>query len=228
MGRRFQRLILAMLLCLAADPALAGQTARYLNRGNGSTMVIEAEGDNARLEVSGQNWHVLTTGGESYVVYDLPTGPRVLRMDDLRRIFEERRLAMPLPSVDRRWQLVARGQATIGGHRGLAYHLRIPEGVSPQPNLVISHAPALAALGAPLARQLDFSIMIVRLQGNPVPPLLARARALLGNGAALLFAGFALQRIETSGIDAARFAVPAEPLSLEEMRRNIEAGSPTL
>jgi hypothetical protein len=61
-----------------------------------------------------------------------------------------------------------------------------------------------------------------------VPPLLARARALLGHGTALLFAGFALQRIETSEIGSGRFAVPAEPLSIEEMRRNIEAGSPTL
>jgi hypothetical protein len=217
-----------LLLLFLSGPAFAGQTARYLNRDNGTTMVIEVEGDNARLEVSGQNWHVLTTGGESYVVYDLPAGPRVLRMDDLRRIFEERRLVMPLPQVDPRWQLVARGQATIAGHRGLAYHLRIPEGVLPRPNLVISHAPALAALGVPLARQLDLSIMIVQLQGNPVPPLLVRARALLGNGTALLFAGFALQRIETSEIGGARFAVPAGPLSLDEIRRNIEAGSPTL
>ena len=130
-----------LLLCVTG-PALAGQTARYRNLQNGTTMVIEVEGDNARLEVSGQNWHVLTTGGESYVVYDLPAGPRVVRFADMRRIFEERRLVFPLPSPDPRWQLVARGQATIGGHRGLAYHLRIPEGVSPRPNLVMgSHAP---------------------------------------------------------------------------------------
>jgi hypothetical protein len=220
-------ILLVLLLACMPRPAQAGQTAHYRNREDGSTMVIEVEGGNSRLQVSNRNWYVLTTGGETYGVYDLPSGFTVMRLADLQRIFEERRLILPVPQADPSVQIVARGRTSVGGQSGLAYHLRIGRGISPMPFLVVSNAPALAPLGPPFTRQLDLGIMLARLQGQTVPPIFVRARELIGTGTALIVAGFVLERIDPAPIDAARFVVPAEPLPLEQMRRNIEANSPT-
>jgi hypothetical protein len=221
MPTRLFALFLALCLLILPAGAEAGQTARYRNAEIGGTIVVEVQGADARLEFSGLPWHLLIRNGESFWVYDLPSGPRVLRVADFERVIREEHLTMPeLPSTTAGYQLVPRGAVVVAGYRGTAYHIRIPEGTSSNPTLIISRDPALADLGRPLARHLDSSILQFRLSGRNIPPLMLRIRDLVGQGTALQFMGYRLERVETSEIGGERFALPAPPVSYEEALRN--------
>lgn len=111
------------------------------------------------------------------------------------------------------------GKSTYGKHTGAAFYLQTPNGRSARPALVISRDPALAPLGRTLGRQLDFSIATMRLGGAEVPSSLLLIRELLRSGSALLFAGFALDRIETTPISSHKLRLPAAPVSLEALRK---------
>jgi hypothetical protein len=217
------RLLLLFLLMIGCPiAAQADQIATYRQLEGSETITIEvsATGD-ARLQFSNQPFFLLIKAAEAYILYTLPQGARVTRISDLERIFAEMRPSMCLEmSAIESYGLVEGGRTSIAGFGGRAYMLQTSSGLSQRPALVISDDRSLLALVPPLTRQLDFSITTMRLTGNAVPRNLLRIRELLGQGAALLFGGFALQQVRSAPIDSNRFSLPAEPLTLDELRRN--------
>lgn len=222
MGRRFRRLILAVLL-LAGLPAAAraDMKATYLQPRRFDTVTVEVAGNgDTRLQFSGQIWRLQIVGGENYVIYEGPQGVRVVRLADLQQLFVERRPALPNPPILAGLRLVQRGTASFAGHRGAAFFFLEPGSAEPVsiPMLVVSTDPALAPLGRPIALQMDFAILSYRLAGAPIPPIFIAVREALGTGTPLSFFTLDLQSIERTAIDPARFRLPAPPVTMEELR----------
>jgi hypothetical protein len=222
MGRRFQRLILTVLLlaCLPAA-ALADMKATYLHPRRMDTVIVEvADNGDSRLQFSGQIWRLQIVGGENYVIYGRPQGPYVVRLADLEQLFAELRPALPSPPSLSGLRLVRRGTAGFAGHRGTAFFFETPDraAMSPYPMLVVSADPALAPLGRPIALQMDFAILSYRLAGTAIPPIFVAMREALGGGTPLSFLGLDLQGIERTPVDPVRFGLPAPPVTMEELR----------
>lgn len=218
-----RRLLLFVLILVgAARPAVAGLIANYRNADDGSTLKVEVSEQGSRLEYSNQPFRLILRNTEAYIVYK--TSPEVvLRVSDAEKVFEEFRPNVKIESsVIDRVKLVERGTATIAGYTGRAYHIQTSDGVSSRPALVVSNDAKLKGVGEPLARQFDFSITTVRLSGRPVPPNILLLRQFIGNGTALAFAGYRLESVTSGDVDAKRLELPAEPVSIEQLRQNAE------
>lgn len=219
-----RRLLLFVLVLVSATrPADAGLIANYRNADDGSTLKVEASEQGSWLEFSNQPFHLILRSAEAYIVYK--TSPEtVLRVSDAEKVFEEFRPNLKVEtSVLDRVKLVERGTATIAGYSGRAYHIQTSDGTSSRPALVVSNDAKLKDIGRPLARQFDFSITTVRLSGQPVPPNILLLRQFIGDGTALAFAGYRLESVTSGDVDIKRLELPAEPVSIEQLRRN--AGS---
>lgn len=211
-------LILVLALLGFAAPARADITAIYRQLdGEGIVRIEVADNGDARFQMSGASWRLIHNGGVSYAIYSLPGGPLVARVDDLQRLAAERGGELPSLAIAD-MSIVDRGPTTIGRWSGRAYHLRLPQGLAPRPQFVISSDPALAVLGPPWVRQIDFSIAMLRARRAPVPPTVLRIREVLLTGAPVLFAGHVLDPVDRAPIAAERFRLPAEPVGLEDLR----------
>jgi hypothetical protein len=218
----FRRLILAVLL-LAGLPvaARADMKATYLQASLFETMIVEvADNGDSRLQFSGQSWRLQFVGGQGYAVYELLQGVQVVRLADLRRLRIERWRGPPDTAILEGVRLVQRGTASVAGYRGTAYLIQRPEDAEPLPGpmLVVSEDPALAALGRPIAAQMDFVILSSRLAGATIPPLALAIREALGSGTPWSFLDMELQNIDRGPIDPARFRLPAPPVTMEVLR----------
>jgi hypothetical protein len=206
------------------EAAAAGDvTATYRNPASGSTITVQVDdGGDSRVDVAGEVGRMVYAGGVSYVVYDLPGGPRTTRAADLEAVMRERSGppldTTGLPSM----RMIERGEATIGDHKGAAFFVDTGVGLPPQPQIVMSSDPALAPLGAPILRQLDFSLAMIRAARGRVPETTLRVREVLARGTPLLYAGHRLERIDRSEIPAERFRLPGPPMSMAELRRNMQ------
>jgi hypothetical protein len=223
---RLRFLIFASAAVLSA-PASAGLVADYRNVEDGSTIKVEtSDTGESRLQYSNQQFFIIVRGGDAYVIYTVTPEPRVTRVADLQKVMGEVPPSVQVPSnaIDQ-VQIVPTGNATIAGYAGRAYAIRTANGTSPRPVLVVSDDPKLRGIGVPLARQLDFSIATMRLAGKGVPPNFLRMRELIGDGAALVFAGYRLESLKTAVVDAKEFELPGAPMSVDELRRNAEAAA---
>jgi hypothetical protein len=211
-------LILALILIGCASPARADVTAHYRHIDGSGTVRVEVAGNgDARFEMSGQPWRLIHRDGVSFVIYFLPGGPMVVRMDDLRQLAAERAGKTPVLAIAR-MRLVPRGEIRIGRYSGRAYHLDTDDGISPRPQIVISRDPALAPIGSAWLRQIDFSIAMLRARSAPVPETVTRVREVLATGSPVYYGGQQLQRVDAVAIPADRFRLPAEPLTLDQLR----------
>lgn len=217
------RFIGFLALVLVAFPAWAGSLATYRNAADGSTLKIEMSDQGTRLEYSNQPFTMILKSNEAYIAY--PTSPPVvLNVADIQKVFEEFRPVIKFEhdGIDR-VKIVGRGRTTVGGYSGRAFYIQTPYGTSTKPTLVVSDDPKFKAIGDILRRQFDFSIVSVRLSGQQVPPNLLLLRKYIGDGTPLAFAGYRLESIKPFYVDAARLELPADPMPIEQMRRNAES-----
>lgn len=208
----------------AGAPAQADITAIYLNddRESGVEMKVEiaANGD-LRTDSDGSGRYLIRRGGRIYFVEQSPQGPIVEDFADVVAVIQEE-LGKMGPNVCDRLQagspksrLVSRGRVTIAGRIGEAYAPEGREG-SP-PRVVISRDPALAPLGTALAAHFRMSMALMGRCASKVP-MVAQTEALLDSGAPLVLGPVRLGSVETKAIDPARFVLPAEPETREEVR----------
>ena len=226
-----------LLRCIAlgwlvlSTPAAADLTANYVGPNSAITMKIEvaANGD-VRGAPSNPNSYFITHDGHGYMVQASFNGPVVMRIEDVTTVLAEqmRRLAPDgppgivghAPAIP----LSRGGTVTIRGRQGTAYYMGDNGRHAPaeQPFVVISTDPALAPLGVAMEHQFAMS---ADGMGQIVPgehPF-ANVLAVLRSGAPLVFTGMELDSISTDPIPVARFALPAEPLSLDGVRANMGA-----
>ncbi|HEX8240921.1 MAG TPA: hypothetical protein VF574_14395 [Allosphingosinicella sp.] len=217
----------------AGAPAQADITATYLNdeRESGFEMKVQiaANGDLRADDPDLPGRYMIRRGGRVYFVEQDPRGKVVEDFVDVVAVIDEElskldpRVCDRLQASNSRSKLVSRGPVTIAGRSGEAFG---PEGREGSPaQIVISRDPALVPLGTAMAAQFRMSLA---LMGRCAPdvPMYAQMQALLESGAPLIFGPVRLGSVETKAIDPARFALPAEPATREEIRARLfgEAG----
>src|SRR3954452_13751493 len=102
--RRSRHWFLTLILLLAAAPATADVTARYVNPGGLMTMTVEVnEKGDTRLS-QGNQFAVLTLGGVSYLIASDLTGTYAVKQDDwfavnLKKLHEAMSPSMAKPET---------------------------------------------------------------------------------------------------------------------------------
>jgi hypothetical protein len=216
---------LALFVVAFSTPAFADITANYVGATSADTMKIEiASNGDVRGDISNQNSYFITRDGHGYVVEASANGPVVMRVEDIVAVMAEQTKKLPeMPAdVDKimpAFALVKGEQVTIRGRQGIAYYMGSRSSTD-RPTLVISGDPALAPLQIALDRQYDMSIeMMGHLLGTANP--FSSMEDVLKTGAPLVFIGMELDTINDDPIPAARFALPAAPVSLDEVRKSL-------
>jgi hypothetical protein len=117
-------------------------------------------------------------------------------------------------------KLVRQGTLTVRGREGDAWFKLGPDGRAlDKPEVVVSHDPALAPLGAFLAE--EYRVTTGMMPNCPaLQAMVAPVGAALGSGTAIVFSGMELIDLGEGAVDPKRFELPAPPMSPEDMRKN--------
>jgi hypothetical protein len=228
--------LLALIGLLFAAPALADTIAVYSANGGMMTMVVEiaANGD-MRVSMGGTMFEEMkrkapagmdvdqlggiVRGGENYMIQPGPgRKPVVIRMADAAAVMKEyldaHRGDMPTPPDDMAGpKLIERGTAKINGRTGKAFYIEEGEGM---PLAVVSADPDLAELAGAMRRQFGTSTEMMVSVG--LPAMGKSMDAVLAQGAPIAFAGMELQSVKHDPIPAARFVLPADPATRDQVR----------
>lgn len=200
----------------AASPAWADVTAQYGSEDEGGSLVIEVA-DNGDLRIGhGRDGYLLVVAGKAYSVDAGPGGPLVTAAEVLayytRRSIEAGDIIFLASDEEDRptfVRFVPQGPIELAGFRGIEY---TPERGTHAP-VGVADDPRLAPLGQAYLR---YSQVTDEISADPraVPDNLAE---LLATKGPLRFAGMDLRSVSFEPIDPARFALPAEPLLLEQV-----------
>lgn len=174
-------------------------------------------GDDAR--------YFLTTAGHDYLVETKAAGPTVMRQEDIATAMIEQvkpklRRSPRTPEKDAR--LVVRGPVSIRGRKGIAYDVIFDgrSGANEDPLFVASDDPDLAPLAAAMRKQFEASLGTMHgIFGADSP--WAFMEGMMDKGAPLVFLGMELDTIDRARISASRFVLPAAPISLDAVRRDL-------
>jgi hypothetical protein len=223
---------LALALGLGlAGAARADMTAKYAAPHMPVATVVEiASNGDVRAEHAYSTHYSLTRDGHDYVVLREASGPFVARIEDLSAAVTQDggaflqtmcELVRKQPSGD---QVVAGGPATIAGRTGDSFLAVSAKGEkSDKPLLVVSRDPELEPLRRAMLRQ--FEAGVAMLGCLAASPTVAHVRKAIEGGAPILFDGAELTGLDKAPIDPARFALPAPPASLAEVRKRVAAGA---
>ncbi len=219
-------------LALLASPAAADVTALYEMADDSipfeMTMTLEVSGKgDVRLQMANLPVYYLLLDGELYVVQRGLSGPHVIRMADQMQLQAELgetmfRGEMPEATDSPSWQFAPMGKEQIHGRSGIAYGIVNEQNAEPvYALLVISNEPALAPIGD--AMQSMNTAITGRFSGTFA--MLARANAdmqeIIGSGAPLRISNLILTDVSTETIPGDRFALPGEPLTVEQLRAQL-------
>ncbi|HSG33663.1 MAG TPA: hypothetical protein VLA37_03950 [Sphingomonadaceae bacterium] len=229
-------------LGLSATPAWADVAGRYETIDENSffkmEMTVEADSaGNVRVQMARQASCYLLLDGELYVIGRDTSGIIVTRLEDAVAAVTEAAQQMgfddsflqdePEPSVP---TFVAMGEETVGDRKGTAYGMAGADGSEPlRADFVISNDPRLAPLGKALA-DLQKSMKPSTSAFGRVSIALGRMTdemvAVLEQGAPIKMTQLELTDFSLDAIDPERFRLPAEPLTLEQLRAQQEPFPP--
>lgn len=242
--RGFCQVMILLAAMLGPVPALADVSARYEAPKREHfhfklDMTIEVDdGGNVRTQAGEQAAYVLILDGVSYWVGKDHAGLFVVRIDDMATVFGEMSLRMGFPGneMDPKTEAeqskeayVAMGSREVHGRKGIAYGMSF-RGKPPEiAEYVISDDPRLAPLGQVFAKSFKLSAnSLTRML--PGSSLMAGAFEPIGElfkkGAPIQIMSQELTDVSFDPIDPARFRLPAEPLTIEQLRAQYEGFAP--
>ncbi|MFN3943429.1 MAG: hypothetical protein ACK4K7_00700 [Allosphingosinicella sp.] len=218
-----RKLFLAAAAWGAAGAAAAQVTLVYEAPG-GARLKVEADAaGHARVGPEGGSEYSLFRPDGAYGVLTGGDRPAVVRYADLHAASGEKAASIAgaagagpdgPPAIG--FWLRPDGEETVGGRTGTRWIL--PESpLGADGSLVLAEDPALALAGAALAEAIAESpLFAATIAGRP-PGFAAELAELLKRGAPLRIERMVLAAEQSGPIAAERFAVPAEPMSRDEL-----------
>ncbi len=223
------RTLMFLALLAMAVPAWADVTGRF--RGpDGVIVTVEVdEGGMSRVGAEGAADHTLFDDSDGYVVTTEAGAKAVVRLSDLRAVTLAEigeLLGMPAETpaeeTDSRRRWVAAGEAVVDGRTGTEY--RLPEEALPEgQKIVLSDDARLAPLGLAWSRVLFLMPSPFGPFGPEADPGMRQLGAMMETRAPLQLGEISLVSASFDDIDPARFALPAAPLSREQVAAMMEA-----
>ncbi len=217
---------LAVNVAAWAGPAFADMTAHYVGPNDTRMLTIEiaTEGD-LRMTFGEDPDYFLTRAGRDYFVKTSAAGPTVMRQEDIATAMIEqvkRKVRQSPHKSEMAARLVEHGPVSIRKRKGVAYVLvrEGKRGADDEPFLVVSDDPDLAQLAAAMRRQFDTGFRTLHgIFGVDSP--WAVMEGMLDKGAPLVFLGMQLDTIDRARIPASHFVLPASPITLDAVRRDL-------
>lgn len=227
---------IATLLALAA-PAFAEPGIRATYHGESEPRVLEVEatgnGD-YRIGQPGEPAYGLEIGGRYYQVAPGPDGaPEAMAVEDLAAVLGE---AMP-PFFAQMFSEAARAQPpappkmqragtrTVAGYPGEVWKVTLGNNPPETQEMVFSADPALKPVGRAIGRFMEaMMLMAAPLIGDMAGEMIGEMRAVFAKGTPLESQGrFRLVSAGAADIPEGRVALPAKPLSRDEIRKRVAA-----
>jgi len=225
------------LAAAAASPARADMIAVYASPGGkGEAMRVEiADGGRYRIAYGDEGLFLLIRReGHTYFVLGGGDDRIIADVDDLRTATRESMTKNGAPMCEAfrklpaEMKLVQRGTSVVAGRSGDAWFRLNSDGTTPaKPDLVISHDPALAPLGAAIAEEYRASSGMMPdcpAFNDAMAPVLAA----LATGTPIAMPGLELDSVQTAAIDPHRFELPGPPRTAEELRKAGKGGRPPI
>lgn len=214
---------LASALLMAGAAAGAQMTAVYTVPDRPPLRIEIGQDGAARIGLEGAAIHALYTAAGEFLVWTEEDGPRVARLSDFSAVQRQMLSGLGGNAGSQTEEaapgggagngmLAPRGTAEVAGRTGQLY-VRAASGM---PVLVLSGDPDLRPLGAAWSRALPTAADLHEALGADVD-LLEEFAALARTGAPLRIAGITLSAVEEGSIPPVRFALPAAPMSREEV-----------
>ncbi len=230
--------IAAITLSLWATPALADVSARYEtveeNAFIDMEMTIEVDdAGNMRMQMNGTPNYYLYRDGEMFVVSRDRGDPSVVKVSDMMAIAQEtfERIGVAAAFADapepEPFIFSPMEEQVVQGRTGMAYGTVQEEGDAARwGSLVISNDPQLAPIGQAMAAAQQVQIQGMGSMGTMLGRLSGNMIEVLASGAPLRWMQIELTDVSFDPIPRDRFALPAEPLTIEELRAAAEPAEP--
>jgi len=233
-----------VMASVGSTPAYADIAGRYETVDDDAIMEMELtveadEHGNVRTQTARLGLYYLLTNGEFYQVMAGKDGPLVIRLADLmavqqelaEKFFADRPEAWEEPTET----FAAMDKQTVGDRVGTGYGIVNEDNPEPQyALLVISDDPQLAPLGQALANSNEAmanSMSGWGAMGTVLRMMNDEMVAVMRKGAPLRMMSIELTDVSLDPIPAERFSLPAEPMTIEQIRAqfspNVDA-PPTL
>lgn len=225
------RLILALLATvMLAAPAHAGLRAVYGSAEENKTLVVEvSDAGDVRIAESGDSSFGVLQGGQFYVVSRQQDGWMAARIGDVAAAVD--RVVAPIfgdalthdgPARPAAKLVTARkGTRVVGGREGQVWTVAgiggMQEGAPAE--YVMSQDADLKPVGRALEQFMHAAIIPgAPLMGSGAAELIEETRAIFALGTPIDVGGrFQLRYVETVTLDAARFALPVKPATVDEL-----------
>jgi hypothetical protein len=230
------RLILFLLLSLAASPALAGQRAVYAEP-DGKTLIVEvADNGFARVRTGDTDQYGIWRDGQFYIVGREEGRMMVARIEDMAAAIDQ--VVPPIfkamfqatgsgPPASLR--IEPKGSRRVAGHEGRVYAVYGIDKDKPKESaeFVMSSETALQPVGRAMEQFMIATIVpIGTLIGDAAAEMVADTRAVFAKGAPLDLGGrFVLVSFEPAEVTQEMVTLPAKPQTVAEIVAGLKAGA---
>jgi hypothetical protein len=230
--KRVSALLVLASACVSTA-ALADVAGRYETRDENvpvdMEITVEVDGaGNVRLQMAAMGLYYLIRDGETFVVQRGDSGATVMRLADLLAAQQDavKRLGWKDPVAPETSppavHFASMGSIAVGSREGIGYGIVSDEYPNPRyASIVIGSDPQLAPLGQAIADAQASSVKGMGSMGSMLTMMNDQMRELLQKGAPLRMLDMELTDVSFDPIPRARFELPAEPLTPEQIGRKI-------
>lgn len=231
----------SMFVCLGLSsaclpiPAMADIAGRYETRDGNAViemeMTVEADDSgNVRFQMAGSGGYYLFHDGELFVVEKDNDNFTVIRTADLFAVQQEAMARLGWKGADPSegmtppsFQFAPMGEEIVGGRAGIGYGIVSETNEEPMyASIVIGSDPELAPLGQAIAFAQQASVKGMGSMGSMLGMMNADMIELLQGGAPLRMLKIELTDVSLDPIPKVRFELPAEPLTINQLRAKID------
>jgi hypothetical protein len=224
-------------LLLNTTPAWADITARFKDQRMGEVAVEVRENGDARIATGKPGGYALLLGPDLYLVEQGADGaPTVSRVADVAAAIDSilggslAKLFGPAFSTNKRKGVVITplGPRMVNGFKGEAYSIAGMDDMNPKASfeIVTSKAPELAKVGEAYRRLMDSSMLMAAPLFGPqaVEGLVADNARIFALGTPISSQGrIELMSITPGALDPKRFALPAKPMTVQQIVSDMKA-----
>jgi len=231
-----RRLLPLFALLFAAQPALAGQRATYVDD-EGKKLNIEVTDDgNAAVKPEGEEQYGILRDGQFYLVGREKGQLHVARMEDMAAAFDK---VLPpifkelfgLAAKDKpktKLKIEPAGTRTVAGQKGQVYRVFGLDDEKPNEpmEMVLTREPGFQPVGQAMQQfSISTILMLAPFAGEVAAEMISDMRAIFAYGAPLDLGRFKLTKVETVPIAASAAALPATPDTVEQILGQLKASS---